>query len=80
MVAFEFEGNQYECDDSLLHDYCFMADLIEADENPKALVSCFKSLFCGKDREYAKIVGGTIEKMAALLAAAVAAAGDGAKN
>lgn len=80
MVSFEFEGQQFEADDDVLTDYEFVCDILCADEDPKSLVRCFKAAFAGRDREYAKMVGGKFKKMGELLAAAVSAAGEEAKN
>jgi len=80
MITFEFDGKQFEADEGVLTDYEFIADILEADEEPKALIRCFKAVFAGKDREYARAVGGKMAKMGELLRAAFEAAGDGAKN
>lgn len=80
MVTFEFEGKQFEADEEVLTDYEFVADILEADEEPKALIRAFRTLFNGRDREYARMVGGKLAKMGELLRAAFDAAGDGAKN
>lgn len=80
MITFEFEGKQFEADEDVLTDYEFVADILEADEEPKALIRAFRALFNGRDREYARMVGGKLAKMGELLRAAFAAAGDGAKN
>ena len=80
MVTFEFEGLQFEADDDVLTDYEFVCDVLTADDDPKALVRCFKAVFAGRDREYAKALGGKFAKMGELLAAAIKAAGEDAKN
>ena len=80
MITFEFEGKQFEADDEVLTDYEFIADILEADEEPKALIRCFKAVFAGKDREYAKKLGGKMAKMGELLRAAFEAVGEAAKN
>ena len=80
MVTFEFEGKQFEADEDVLTDYEFVADILSAAEEPKALIRAFRTLFNGRDREYARMVGGKLAKMGELLRAAFAAAGDGAKN
>lgn len=80
MVTFEFEGLQFEADDEVLTDYEFVCDVLTADDDPKALVRCFKAVFAGRDREYAKKLGGKFAKMGELLAAAIKAAGEDAKN
>lgn len=80
MIEFEFEGKQFEADEDVLTDYEFVADVLTADEEPKALIRCFKAIFAGRDREYARMVGGKLAKMGELLRAAFDAAGDGAKN
>lgn len=80
MITFEFEGQQFEADDEVLTDYEFVADVLTADEDPKAMIRCFQTLFCGRDREYARAIGGKVDKMGELLAAAIAAAGEDAKN
>lgn len=80
MITFEFEGKQFEADEDVLTDYEFIADILEADEEPKALIRCFKAVFAGKDREYAKELGGKMAKMGELLRAAFEAVGEAAKN
>lgn len=80
MVAFEFEGQQFEADDGCLTDYEFVADVLTADDDPKGLIRCFRALFCGRDREYARMLGGKLDKMGELLKAAFEAAGAEAKN
>ncbi len=80
MITFEFEGKRFEADEDVLTDYEFVADVLTADEEPKALIRCFRAIFAGRDREYAKAVGGKLAKMGELLRAAFDAAGDGAKN
>jgi hypothetical protein len=44
------------------------------------MIRCFQTLFNGKDREYARAIGGKVDKMGELLTAAIAAAGEDAKN
>lgn len=80
MITFEFEDKQFECDDEVLTDYEFVADVLTADEDPKAMIRCFRAIFCGKDREYARAIGGKVDKMGELLKAAIDAAGEDAKN
>lgn len=80
MITFEFEGQQFEADETLLEDYEFIADVLTADDDPKAMIRCFRALFVGKDREYARQLGGKFAKMGELLAAAIEAAGTDAKN
>ena len=80
MVTFEFEGKQFEADDSVLTDYEFVCDILTADEDPKALVRCFRAAFAGRDKEYARTLGGKFQKMGELLVAAVQSVGDAAKN
>ncbi len=80
MITFEFEGKQFEANDEVLTDYEFVADVLTADEDPKAMIRCFQTLFCGKDREYARAIGGKVDGMAELLKAAIDAAGEDAKN
>ena len=80
MVTFEFEGLRFEADDEVLTDYDFVCDVLTADDDPKALVRCFRAVFDGRDREYAKALGGKFAKMGELLAAAIKAAGEDAKN
>lgn len=79
-MTFDFEDMTFEADESVLEDYGFMCDILTADEDPKAVVRCFRALFCGRDREYAKALGGKFAKMGELLAAAIQAAGEAAKN
>jgi len=80
MITFEFEGKQFECDEDVLTDYEFVADILEADEEPKALIRCFRAVFAGRDREYSRAIGGKLSTMGELLRAAFEAAGDEAKN
>ena len=80
MVEFEFDGLRFEADDDVLTDYDFVCDVLTADTEPAALVRCFKAVFAGRDREYAKKLGGKFAKMGELLAAAIKAAGEDAKN
>lgn len=80
MVTFEFEGLRFEADDDVLTDYEFVCDVLTADDDPKALVRCFRAVFADRDREYAKKLGGKFAKMGELLAAAIKAAGEDAKN
>lgn len=80
MITFEFDGQQFEANDDVLTDYEFVADVLTADEDPKAMIRCFQTLFCGKDREYARAIGGKVDKMGELLKAAIDAAGEDAKN
>jgi len=80
LITFEFEDKQFECDDEVLTDYEFVADVLTADEDPKAMIRCFRAIFCGKDREYARAIGGKVDKMGELLKAAIDAAGEDAKN
>lgn len=80
MITFEFAGQQFECDESVLTDYEFMADILYADEEPKALIRCFRTIFAGRDREYARAIGGKTADMGELLRAAIEAAGEAAKN
>ena len=75
LVKGEFEAN-----DDAFTDYEFVADVLMADEDPKAMIRCFRTLFNGKDREYARAIGGKLVKMAELLKAAIDAAGEDAKN
>lgn|GEM_PF-3367901 len=79
-ITFEFEGQTFEADADVLTDYGFVCDVLTADEDPKALVHCFRAVFRGRDREYAKAIGGKFAKMGELLAAAIRAAGEDAKN
>ena len=58
----------------------FEGKQFEADEEPKALIRCFKAVFAGRDREYARAVGGKMATMGDLLKAAFEAAGETAKN
>ena len=80
MVTFEFEGLRFEADDDVLTDFDFVCDVLTADDDPKALVRCFRAVFAGRDREYAKKLGGKFAKMGELLAAAIKSAGEDAKN
>lgn len=80
MITFEFDGMQFEADDDALTDYDFICDVLTADEDPKALVHCFRRVFAGKDKEYAKAIGGKFARMGELLKAAFDAVGDTAKN
>lgn len=80
MVTFEFEGLRFEADDDVLTDYEFVCDVLTADDDPAALVRCFKAVFAGRDREYAKKLGGKFATMGKLLEAAIKAAGEPAKN
>jgi len=80
VITFEFEGKQFEANDDVLTDYEFVADVLTADEDPKAMIRCFQTLFNGKDREYARAIGGKVDKMGELLTAAIGAAGEDAKN
>lgn len=80
MVTFEFEGLQFEADDDVLTDYEFVCDVLTADKNPDAMVRCFQAVFAGRDREYAKKLGGKFATMGKLLEAAIKAAGEPAKN
>lgn len=80
MVTFEFEDKTFEADESVLTDYEFVSAVLMADEEPKELVRCFRLLFCGRDREYARAIGGKLERMGELLRAAIEAAGEDAKN
>ena len=80
MVTFEFGGLPFEADEDVLTDYEFVCDVLTADEDPKALVRCFRAAFAGRDREYAKMLGGKFARMGELLAAAIKAVGEPAKN
>ena len=80
MVTFEFDGLPFEADEDVLTDYEFVCDVLTADEDPKALVRCFRAAFAGRDREYAKMLGGKFARMGELLAAAIKAVGEPAKN
>jgi hypothetical protein len=80
MITFEFEGKQFEADSDVLTDYEFIADILEADEDPRKMIRCFHAIFAGRDREYARAIGGKFEKMGELLKAAFEAAGDEVKN
>lgn len=80
MITFEFEGKQFEADSDVLTDYEFIADILESDEDPRKMIRCFRAIFAGRDREYARAIGGKMEKMGELLRAALEAAGDEAKN
>ena len=80
MITFEFEGKQFEADSDVLTDYEFIADILEADEDPRKMIRCFHAIFAGRDREYARAIGGKFEKMGELLMAAFEAAGDEVKN
>ena len=80
MVTFEFDGMQFEADEDVLTDYEFVCDVLTADEDPKALVRCFRAVFAGRDREYAKALGGKFARMGDLLGEAIKAAGEPAKN
>lgn len=80
MITFEFEGKQFEADSDVLTDYEFIADILESDEDPSKMIRCFRAIFAGRDREYARSIGGKFEKMGELLKAAFEAAGDEVKN
>jgi len=71
---------KFEADDEVLTDYEFVADVLTADEDPKAMVRCFRAVFAGRDREYARVVGGKVDTMGRLLQAALEAVGEAAKN
>lgn len=78
MITFEFEGNTFECDETVAGDYMVIKMMSRSRENPAALFDAFERLFNGKDEEYARLVGGKFGKMMDLFAAAVDAVG--AKN
>lgn len=78
MINFEFEGNTFECDETVAHDYKVIKAMAKAQTNPAALFDSFERMFAGRDEEYAEKVGGTIEAMTDLFSAAIVAAG--AKN
>lgn len=80
MITFEYASQTFEADETILTDYEFVCDVLTADEDPKALVRCFRAAFAGRDREYAKQLGGKFATMGELLAAAIKAAGEPAKN
>ena len=80
MVTVDFDGMTFEADEGVLTDYEFVCDVLTADEDPKALVRCFRAAFAGRDREYAKALGGKFARMGELLAAAIRAVGEPAKN
>lgn len=71
---------EFEADDEVLTDYEFIVDVLTADEDPKAMVRCFRAVFAGKDREYARAIGGKVDRMGELLQAALEAVGEASKN
>lgn len=80
MTTFEFDGQTFEYDEDVLTDYEFFESVLMADDEPKQLIRCFRMLFAGRDREYARAIGGKMERMGELLKAAIEDAGEKAKN
>lgn len=78
MIDFEFEGNTYQADASVMKDYRVMKGVACVATNPAGFFAAYELIFAGKDEEYAEMLGGSVAKMGELSTAAFEAAG--AKN
>lgn len=77
-VAFSFEGKDFECDPAACHSYKLLKAIARAETDPARYFSALEHIFCGRDEEYAEMLGGGQEAVDRLLAAAFEAVG--AKN
>lgn len=76
----KFEGGEFEYDPRMALDYKNLKRIARAATDIEGLFVAFESIFEGRDEEYAEALGGSIDKMAGLLAAVQAAEGQDAKN
>ena len=80
MAKVTFEGNEYEYDERELMDYRNIKRIAKASTDMAGFFDAFAAIFCGHDEEYADMLGGSIEKMGELYAAAADNEGQTAKN
>lgn len=77
IIEFEFEGMTFEADAAACRSYKVIKGISMAGTDMPGFFRAAEAVFCGKDVEYADMLG-DIEKFGELVAAAVEAAG--AKN
>lgn len=77
-IQFKFEGDVYEVNGDQLNDYKTLKAIAKAKQEPAYMFTILETIFDGRDEEYADRLGGSMEKMGELIAAAIEAVG--AKN
>lgn len=77
-VQFEFEGKRFDVNPDCVNSYKTMKAIARVENDPKCMFDVLEAIFDGKDEEYAEAVGGSMDKMGELIAAAIEAVG--AKN
>lgn len=77
VVAFEYEGAEYEADAAALRDYAVIKAVTRVDSDPAGFFGAMERVFMGRDEEYAAQAGG-VGGIAELFSAAAEAAN--AKN
>jgi len=73
IIEFEYKGEKYEADDSLLKSYVKLKHLAQAKNDPTKAFEVFSDLFAGHDEEYAEKLGDSMEEMGNLCAEAMKA-------
>lgn len=78
IIQFEFEGEGFEVNSDRINSYKTMKAIAKAKDDPACMFTVLEAVFDGKDEDYAERLGGSMEKMGELVAAAIEAVG--AKN
>ena len=78
MRTFDYDGHEIIYDESVLKDY--RTQKVMARGDVAGFFDVLEKLFCGRDEEYADLVGGTAESMAPLIQACMEDAGSAVKN
>lgn len=76
----EFEGHEFEYDETALTDYRTIKAIARGSVDPAGFFGAFERVFEGRDEEYADELDGSLEKMGKLLNAIQETEGDEAKN
>lgn len=80
MAKFEYQGIEVEYDETAFTDYSVMRGIALYRTDPTAYFEAMARIFMGRDAEYSRELGDSMEAVAALFAACAANAGEQAKN
>ena len=58
VVAFEYEGAEYEADAAALRDYAVIKAVTKVESDPAGFFGAMERVFMGRDEEYAARTGG----------------------
>lgn len=75
-----FDGHDFEYDPKEAVSYKNIKRMARAQKDPYAFFEVAEAIFCGKDEEYAEVLGNDISKLGELVGQVISNEGDTAKN